>query len=133
MGKGEADNAEQGLKPIIVKYQGKGENPLPSDNLYVKGLPGWVTEEDLREIFSKRGDIQSMKLKAADWGAIAFIRLANRKECARAILELNNTVPEQLSRRSEEYEVARREREMALGALKSVVAQLEKGVMVVLN
>ncbi|CAE8677662.1 unnamed protein product, partial [Polarella glacialis] len=36
------------LSGIVVKYQGKGDNPPPSDNLYVKGLPGWVLEEDVK-------------------------------------------------------------------------------------
>lgn len=83
-------------KPILVKYQGRGENPAPSDNLYVKGLPGSVTEEDIDAIFSQVGTVMSQKLKVAEWGAICFVRMANRQEATQAIERLNNTVPERL-------------------------------------
>mmetsp|Transcript_2749 Transcript_2749/g.10832 ORF Transcript_2749/g.10832 Transcript_2749/m.10832 type:complete len:1386 (-) Transcript_2749:72-4229(-) len=81
-------------KPITVKYQGKGENPAPTDNLYVKGLPGTVTEEDIAAIFSQVGTVMSQKLKCADWGAICFVRMANRIEAGKAIEKFHNTVPE---------------------------------------
>ena len=35
-----------------------GDNPPASDNLYVKGLPGWMTESDVEALFSEVGDIQ---------------------------------------------------------------------------
>eukprot|EP00811_Abedinium_folium_P011447 NODE_205_length_3401_cov_6.181124.p1 GENE.NODE_205_length_3401_cov_6.181124~~NODE_205_length_3401_cov_6.181124.p1 ORF type:complete len:857 (-),score=190.47 NODE_205_length_3401_cov_6.181124:831-3320(-) len=84
--------------PIIVKYQGRGERPSPSDNLYVKGLPGSVTEEDLETIFSTVGSIQSMKVTAADWGAIAFIRMKDRSETSAAIARFNGIQPAPLTK-----------------------------------
>eukprot|EP00931_Biecheleriopsis_adriatica_P041696 TRINITY_DN23805_c0_g1_i1.p1 TRINITY_DN23805_c0_g1~~TRINITY_DN23805_c0_g1_i1.p1 ORF type:complete len:967 (+),score=312.83 TRINITY_DN23805_c0_g1_i1:65-2965(+) len=121
------------LATIIVKYQGRGDNPPPSDNLYVKGLPGWVTEEDVEAIFSQAGQVQSMKLKTADWGAIAFVRLANRSEAARAIAKFNCTVPDIIEKKAEEQEAMKLEGEIAKAALRATVDQLARGVIVIVD
>eukprot|EP00435_Cladocopium_sp_Y103_P028425 s2491_g7.t1 len=115
------------LSSITVKFQGRGENPAPSDNLYVKGLPGWVTEADLESIFTEVGDIQSMKLKAADWGAIAFIRLANKAQAQRAIAKYNNRVPRLLEKKAEEVDAKRLSAEITKGMLRATVDQLARG------
>lgn len=84
---------ESGPKPMTVKFHGRGDNPPPSDNLYVKGLPGSITEEDIRAMFSTVGEIQSMKLKTADWGAIAFVRMKDKLEAADVIAKFNGKPP----------------------------------------
>jgi len=121
------------LSTITVKYQGPGSSPPASDNLYIKGLPGWVTEAMVEAIFKQAGDIQSMKLKTADWGAIAFIRLANRAEAARAIAKFNGTVPQILEKKAEEKETEKLEDEIAKAALRATVDQLARGVIVVVD
>eukprot|EP00927_Polykrikos_kofoidii_P065316 TRINITY_DN61091_c0_g1_i1.p1 TRINITY_DN61091_c0_g1~~TRINITY_DN61091_c0_g1_i1.p1 ORF type:complete len:981 (-),score=240.57 TRINITY_DN61091_c0_g1_i1:73-3015(-) len=121
------------LKDVIVKYQGKGDNPPPSDNLYVKNLPGWTTEADLEAIFAKVGEVKSMRLKNADWGAIAFVRLANQKETARAIRDLHGSVPDRLAQRGAEIEAERRMEVAAKTELGALVEQLERGVLVVVD
>ena len=121
------------LSGITVKFQGRGENPPPSDNLYVKGLPGWVTEADLESIFAEVGDIQSMKLKAADWGAIAFIRLANKTQAARAISKYNNRVPRLLERKAEEVDAKKLSAEITKGMLRATVDQLARGLTVIVD
>jgi len=119
------------LSTITVKYQGRGANPPPSDNLYVKGLPGWVTEADVEAIFKQAGEIQSMKVQTADWGGIAFIRLANRKEAATAIAKFNGTVPDILEKKGEEKANEKLEEEIAKAALRATVDQLARGVIVI--
>eukprot|EP00930_Biecheleria_cincta_P073156 TRINITY_DN60480_c0_g1_i1.p1 TRINITY_DN60480_c0_g1~~TRINITY_DN60480_c0_g1_i1.p1 ORF type:complete len:1024 (+),score=276.75 TRINITY_DN60480_c0_g1_i1:63-3074(+) len=121
------------LGSIVVKYQGSGANPPPSDNLYVKGLPGWVEESDIEAMFSQVGVVQSMKLKTADWGAIAFVRLANRKEAAAAIEKFNLTVPEVLEKRAEEQEAEQLEMEIAQAGLRATIDQLARGVIVIVD
>ncbi|CAJ1437818.1 unnamed protein product [Effrenium voratum] len=121
------------LGPITVKFQGRGENPPPSDNLYVKGLPGWISEQDLEAIFSEVGDIQSMKLKSADWGAIAFVRLANKGQAQRAIETYNGIVPPELERKAEEVDAKRLTAEITKGMLRATVDQLARGVMVMVD
>ncbi|CAK9037599.1 unnamed protein product [Durusdinium trenchii] len=121
------------LSGITVKFQGRGENPPPSDNLYVKGLPGWVTESDLESIFSEVGDIQSMKLKAADWGAIAFIRLANKAQAQRAIAKYHNRVPRLLEKKAEEVDAKKLSVEITKGMLRATVDQLARGVTVIID
>lgn len=121
------------MSSITVKFQGRGENPPPSDNLYVKGLPGWVTEADLESIFTEVGDIQSMKLKAADWGAIAFIRLANKTQAQRAIAKYNNRVPRLLEKKAEEVDAKRLSAEITKGMLRATVDQLARGITVIVD
>lgn len=124
-----------GLAPIVVKYQGKGENPPPSDNLYIKGLPGWVTEEDLQAMMKEAGAVQSMKLKSADWGAICFVRMANRIEAARAIQLFNGTVPSCLVKQGKEKEAlsTAETRPTGKAALRGTIEQLARGVLVVVK
>jgi len=129
----QADASQSGLKPIVVKYHGRGDNPSPSDNLYIKDLPGWVTEADVEAIFSEVGVVQSMKLKTADWGAIAFVRLASKKETAIAILQFNGTVPKRLADKAAKQEVDRKAEEAAKAQLKAVTEQLARGVMAVVD
>mmetsp|Transcript_10734 Transcript_10734/g.24481 ORF Transcript_10734/g.24481 Transcript_10734/m.24481 type:complete len:871 (-) Transcript_10734:101-2713(-) len=83
-------------KPIVVRYQGRGANPPPSDNLYIKALPGGTTEADVKAIFDGIGDVQSMKVLSDESAAVAFVRLGNRKQAKIAIDKLNDTVPRRL-------------------------------------
>eukprot|EP00929_Paragymnodinium_shiwhaense_P014709 TRINITY_DN122663_c0_g1_i1.p1 TRINITY_DN122663_c0_g1~~TRINITY_DN122663_c0_g1_i1.p1 ORF type:complete len:1265 (+),score=405.27 TRINITY_DN122663_c0_g1_i1:95-3889(+) len=128
------ETAKANLKDIIVKYQGKGDNPPASDNLYVKGLPGWTTEEDIEEMFTKTGgEVQSMKLKTADWGAICFVRLKDRKEAAKAIQQLHATIPDRLMERAVEIETEKIAKVRAKMKLGELVEQLERGVIVIVD
>ena len=136
-GASQAGETQDGEKPLLtsitVKYQGRGEKPPPSDNLYVKGLPGWISEDDVQAIFGEAGEVKSLKLQVADWGAIAFVRLGSRKEAAIAIQKYNCTVPKRLQERAAEEEGKKLQLLVTKQAVKAVVDQLARGVMIVLD
>eukprot|EP00933_Yihiella_yeosuensis_P007087 TRINITY_DN111988_c0_g1_i1.p1 TRINITY_DN111988_c0_g1~~TRINITY_DN111988_c0_g1_i1.p1 ORF type:complete len:840 (-),score=231.08 TRINITY_DN111988_c0_g1_i1:103-2430(-) len=121
------------LSSIQVKYQGRGDNPPASDNLYVKGLPGWVEEDDLKAMFSEVGTVQSLKLKAADWGAICFVRMTNRAEAAKGIAKFNCQVPEVLEKKAKDQNEKKLEEDITKAALRATVDQLAQGVIVIVD
>ena len=67
----EVDGHKLYVKPALRKEERKNElmhdtfkfkNSKKRCNLYVKGFPSSTTEEDLRELFTKYGEIESLKL-----------------------------------------------------------------------
>jgi len=69
---------------------------VPSDNLYVKGLPPRITEAQLNRTFSKAGKV--VELKILRYGdsleCAALVRMATVEAAKSAIESLNGTAPE---------------------------------------
>mmetsp|Transcript_55433 Transcript_55433/g.145962 ORF Transcript_55433/g.145962 Transcript_55433/m.145962 type:complete len:558 (-) Transcript_55433:164-1837(-) len=91
---------------------GKGDRPSPygktpappSDNLYIIGMPGAITPEQLQQIFSGYGSITQCKLLGAKEGqtakdgmAAALIRYSSVQEATNVLNMLNGNIPEGLS------------------------------------
>lgn len=80
------------------KSYGKGPpQPISHDNLYVKGLPNDMTEDQLGEIFNKYGQIVSFKLMAYAENASAMIRMATPDSARWLVENLDGNVPEGLT------------------------------------
>ncbi len=54
--------SEEERKTELMHETFKYKNSKKRCNLYVKGFPATTTEEDLRALFSKYGEIDSLKL-----------------------------------------------------------------------
>jgi polyadenylate-binding protein len=70
----EVDGHKLYVRPALRKEERKSElmhetfkykNSKKRCNLYVKGFPNTTTEEDVRALFSKYGEIESLKLVPA--------------------------------------------------------------------
>lgn len=87
-------SAEAG--PITVRYQGKGADPPPSDNLYVKGLPLGLSEPDLRTFFGRCGTVLSCRVmppRPPATDTTALVRFSTVEEATAAITALNGAAP----------------------------------------
>ncbi|UCC78995.1 MAG: RNA-binding protein [Candidatus Zixiibacteriota bacterium] len=62
---------------------------MQSSNLYVGNLSYSVTGEDLRELFSRFGEVREAKV-IGDRG-FGFVEMGTKEEAAKAIEELNET------------------------------------------
>lgn len=72
---------------LVVRYQGP-KNALPSDNLYVKGLPAWISEDQVREFFAAAGTVVSVKVMPPSEGAedsTALVRMSSVAEASLAV------------------------------------------------
>lgn len=85
---------------------GDGFGPgSPSDNLYIKGLPPNITEDDIRQIFNQYGAITSCKILqtnaiAADPAgeSIILMRMANVDQAKWIVDNLNGSMPQGLQK-----------------------------------
>merc|ERR1712232_98931 len=75
------------LGNLEVKFHG-GKAAPPSDNLYVKGLPAWFSEEEVRQTFAPYGSIIRLKVMPPPAGAAdatALVRMGSVDEAFRAV------------------------------------------------
>lgn len=76
---------------LEVRYHGAVGAP-PSDNVYVKGLPGNVTSREVKEVFGECGTVVSVRVMPPVPPAVdstALVRLSSLEEAAGAIASLN--------------------------------------------
>ena len=65
---------------------------MASKKLYVGNLPYSVSEDDLREMFSEAGEVQSVKIISDESGrskGFGFVEMSTNEEAAKAIASLN--------------------------------------------
>ncbi|MDA8388791.1 MAG: RNA-binding protein [Nitrospiraceae bacterium] len=65
---------------------------MASKKIYVGNLPYSATEEDLREMFSEAGEVQSVKIINDESGrskGFGFIEMATNEEAEKAIASFN--------------------------------------------
>lgn len=81
---------------LQVRYHGTTAVPVPSDNLYVKGLPLEVSEEDVRNTFAMCGGVNSVRVMRPQPGAAAdctaLVRMNSQAEAEVAITMLNGAI-----------------------------------------
>ena len=71
-------------KQEMIRYK----NSKKRCNLYVKNFPEDWTEENLRQLFSKYGDIENIKLENGNGGvAYAFVCFATPEACSQAKID----------------------------------------------
>ncbi|VDL95319.1 unnamed protein product [Schistocephalus solidus] len=67
-------------------------------NLYISGLPKWLTQQDLEELFTSCGRIITSRIlydnNTGLSRGVGFIRFDKRSEAEHAIRELNGIIPE---------------------------------------
>jgi len=84
----------------VGKGGGKGrfnrDNVVPSDNLYVKGLPMGIAESQLQSTFSRAGKVVEMKILTYPDSkeCSALIRMGSIEDASAAIDALNGTAPD---------------------------------------
>jgi len=67
---------------------------FPSDNLYVKGLPALIAEEEVRALFATSGtvrDLRVMRPRPPAVDATALVRMSSVEEATTAIAALNGS------------------------------------------
>lgn len=81
---------------------GSAAEAVPSDNLYVKGLPPNITDQWLRSIFGEYGIVTSTKVMAPSDGAhtesVALVRMGSTEEASWLVANLNGNIPQGLDR-----------------------------------
>lgn len=80
---------------LTVRFHGRGDYAPPSDNLYVKGLPGAVSEEEVRGLFESLGQVVSVRImqpRAPATDATALVRMGSLEEATAAVGALNGGV-----------------------------------------
>jgi hypothetical protein len=85
-----------GSSALLVKYAGDGVTP--SDNLYISGLPGTITQEALMSLFQGLGlMVQRSRIipdtRGTGRGA-AMVQVGSLEEAASAIVQLNGQIVE---------------------------------------
>ncbi|GBE60586.1 polyadenylate binding protein [Babesia ovata] len=85
-------NSQVSVAPFVHRYERESTLCDVFTNLYVRNFPDTWTEDDLRETFSKYGEITSMLLKTDDKGRrFAFVNYSDTS-MAKAAMEAQNGV-----------------------------------------
>jgi len=88
----------EGSTPTLtIRYHGKDPN-MPSDNLYVKGLPTNFTQDNLQALFSECGSVRRSRilmppLRHVALDSAALVQMGSIEEAARVIQTLNGRNP----------------------------------------
>jgi hypothetical protein len=90
-GKSVAGKSRATEAPLEVVYNGKDH--IPSDNLYIKNLPGALDKDSLAELFSQQGfTVQRSRIIQDNTTGAAFaamVQVGSQQEAEMAILQLN--------------------------------------------
>ncbi|XP_014670348.1 PREDICTED: ELAV-like protein 3 isoform X2 [Priapulus caudatus] len=81
-------------KTIKVSFARPSSECIKGANLYVSGLPKYMTQQDLENIFSEFGEIITSRILCDSISGVGFIRFDQRNEAELAIKKLNGSVPE---------------------------------------
>merc|ERR1719387_2016964 len=81
----------------------EGPEPAASDNLYVKFLSAGITDDEVREAFTKCGEVATLRVLRFDYAleCAALVRMATSEQAAAARAELDGAVLEGPSSTSE--------------------------------
>jgi len=83
---------------------GKGANwpepPPPSDQIYVKGLPAGLTEDELRSVFAQYGTVVWTRMLQSDGHgeAVALVQFSSTEEATWVVQNLNLNIPQGLEK-----------------------------------
>lgn len=73
--------------------------PMPSDSLFIRGLPVAATSEDVRSIFGQYGTILSCHVMPDSLGeAIALVKMADIEKAKWMVAKLNGKIPQGLEK-----------------------------------
>lgn len=81
------------------KGSGFDAEPMPSDNLYIKGFPQGTTEDLIRQVFGAYGAVTSVKVLETPEGApvAALVRMGDLQQATWLVTNLNGNIPQGLS------------------------------------
>jgi len=82
-------------KTIKVSYARKSSPQIKNTNIYISGLPQWVTDSDLLEIFTPYGEVVTHKLltnQDKSSKGVGFVRYSYNHEAEKAIEAMNTKV-----------------------------------------
>jgi len=80
--------------------KGKGADPDPSDNLYIKGLPLGTVEGTLQQVFGAYGAVSSCKVLSQPENATtaaAMVRMGSIEQATWLVQNMNGNIPQGLS------------------------------------
>jgi len=82
------------LPPMHVKYAGKDQ--IASDNLYVSALPRTISEDEIRQTFTKYGNIVRLRMLTQEGRpeTHALVQLESEQLAAAALRDLDGKTPQ---------------------------------------